>query len=473
MKTKLCPSCQSAIPIETDQCSVCGLSGLNQGFFTEKEYGTWVKDGLVKHQELRKPVEISVGPNHAVILMKNGDLYAIGNNRNEACGGSGLPQVLTTPTRIAQNVASASAGKNHTIYCSKDGTVTLQGCSDYVDRFDCALRAEKVYAHQYKDEFLIKEIGGGYYFFGANYEEHVPRSVRVLRELPEVAISPEWSIIRSYTHSQFWYYVARTCGIDHSKFWSRTIDGEDRKAMEAWGTDDDIEAWGKDNGLDSKGLWVLSYASDAYVYEPRPMNAQDLIDPEKTKETAYVASSLWYRELLARYGEKNIGICFGKPTGKTGKFSHKLPSWKLLNQVNLAYTYKPKVEYRNNYIYCPVRYDGDQYLEGRFAYGWPRHSWRGDYAPEDAEKIIYYGQRHLGWGYPNGVAYITKDHYCHFVNVSEDTPSSIASISDVIDIAFCEENDLVLLINTRHEVMQASLEKIHQEGKFMLRKLNF
>jgi len=443
------------------------LSGLNQVFFTEEEYGTWVKDGLVKHQELRKPVEISVGPNHAVILMKNGDLYAIGNNRNEACGGLGLPQVLTTPTRIAQNVASASAGENHTIYCSKDGTVILQGCSDYVDRFDCSLRAEKVYAHQYSDEFLIKEAGGGYYFFGNNFEKHVPRSDRVLKELPEVAIPPEWSIIKSYTYSQFWPYVASTCGIDHSKYWSGTIDREDSKAMKAWGTDDDIEDWGKAHGLDSTGLWVLSCGSDAYVYGPRPMNAQDMIDPEKTKETAYVASSLWYRELLARYGEENIGICFGEPTGKTGKFSHKK------SQANWVYIYKPKVVYRNFRIYRPVRYDGDQYLEDRFADGWPRHSWKGDYAPEDAVKIIYYGRRYLGWGYPNGVAYITKDHHCHFVNVSEDTPSSIASISDVIDIAFCEENDLVLLINTRHEVMQASLEKIHQEGKFMPRKLNF
>ncbi len=74
--------------------------------------------------------QVSAGGSHSLFLMKNGTVWACGNNVSGELGdGSAVNQVK--PIQITSDVVSISAGSNYSLFCKKDGSVWACGNNSY------------------------------------------------------------------------------------------------------------------------------------------------------------------------------------------------------------------------------------------------------------------------------------------------------------------------------------------------------
>ena len=111
MNERRCPVCGEALEENADACWNCKLDGLNQLFLSKEAYWDWYEREVISRKDRFFNPQVFAGARHFLILLGSGDLYAVGNNYNGACGPD-LPQELTKPVRIARNVRHAAAGKN-------------------------------------------------------------------------------------------------------------------------------------------------------------------------------------------------------------------------------------------------------------------------------------------------------------------------------------------------------------------------
>lgn len=182
MNERCCPVCGEELTEKTNACRNCGLNGLDQLFLSETAYLEWYEREVISRQDrIFNPRVFAGGNGHFLILLGSGDLYAVGNNYSGACGPE-LPRKLTVPVRIARNVKHAAAGKNHTVYITTDGEVKLIGNSDLSERFQCDIRAERVFSNG-SDTFFIEAYNDAWYAFGDNSKEQVaPLRRELLRD---------------------------------------------------------------------------------------------------------------------------------------------------------------------------------------------------------------------------------------------------------------------------------------------------
>lgn len=113
----------------------------------------------------RDEMRLFAGKDHFLVLNK-GKLYGIGINN---CGQiSGFANERYTNLHLmAENVISAAASSEYSIYVTKNGEVKLQGNGEYVDRFPGFKNAKQVYA-TIDNTFFIVDNYGMIYGFGNN-----------------------------------------------------------------------------------------------------------------------------------------------------------------------------------------------------------------------------------------------------------------------------------------------------------------
>ncbi len=113
----------------------------------------------------RDEMRLFAGKDHFLVLNK-GKLYGIGINN---CGQ--ISDIATerymNPHLMAEDVISAAASSDYSIYVTKNGEVKLQGNGEYTDRFSGFFNAKQVYA-TVDNTFFIVDNYGMMYGFGNN-----------------------------------------------------------------------------------------------------------------------------------------------------------------------------------------------------------------------------------------------------------------------------------------------------------------
>ncbi|WP_346698565.1 RCC1 domain-containing protein [Catenibacillus scindens] len=426
MEIKNCPACGSAIPGGEDRCPVCGLDGQNQIFLSEEDYTAWVERVLKPHMKNVAPPQVFAGPNHALILMANGDLYGIGNNWNEACGPD-LPRELKEPARIAQGVKHAAASPNHTLYVTRDGQTVLLGNSDLTDRFDCVLdTARRVYGKYDEDAFLIEDSDGQFYFFGENSGGRlVNDSSQVLRRLEDVVVHTK----KTYT------------------WWNEYENGTIRDAK--------YTEWG--------GKEEILHANFHTV--------KHLI-PDEIPELEAVRREKWYRQLAREYGEKNVVIRLQPPnSAKTIESQILTKEHGVRNkEATLEYVYQASVVLENNVIYQPVPCELQGRLNGFFCDCWPVFGGTAQWLerkgiPEKAVKVMT-GSFDDFKVYENILAYLDGEGNLGFMNGASGQPA-VSPLSGITDFAVNSQEgngDYILIVTDRREIYFGSKKELAEKG---------
>lgn len=164
MNMQKCPACGAAVEPMALCCPVCGLEAPVRRFVNAAAQAAWVREVLEPHKA--GLVQVFAGRDHGLILTRQGLLYGIGSNRSGQIREQG-PDRFDQPQRMAEEVISAAAGGNYSIYVTRDGKVHLQGRGELADRFPGFGDAEEVYADQ-GDSFWIRTREGALLGFGGN-----------------------------------------------------------------------------------------------------------------------------------------------------------------------------------------------------------------------------------------------------------------------------------------------------------------
>lgn len=428
METKKCPACGYRMPMDAKDCPFCGLEGQNQIFLSQESRLAWVEQVLKPHMEKMRPPQVFVGPNHALILLENGDLYAIGNNYNESCG-SHLPQELKEPMRIAREVQHAAASQNHTLYVTRDGQAVLLGNSELTDRFSCTLHIRRVYANPYREAFLLEDEQGALYFFGEN-DEFVPREEQVLRTLPDVLAQ--------------------------------------EKSIFGW--------WEPDGYCTQKQGWYTHRTELVHVNFHSACN----LTPEEIPELQEVRQSDWYRELAQTHGERNIRLRLGLPVQTETLESKRVTTIYGVDNMEdmVAYVYRPEVVWENNVIYQPVLCDMEGKMDECLEDCWPHFQallgWHPqDFLP-DAVKVMTGSCDELGV-FQGVLAYL--DGQGMFRISSRRMDLQLPELLDIADFAVNTREgheDYILLVTRQREVLLGSKQELAASGSWdHLKKLHF
>jgi|GEM_PF-3948864 len=120
--------------------------------------------------------KVSSGWDHALILDKDGKLYGMGNNDSGQLDPSLADGYIYTPHCIAQNVKSASAGYNYSVYVTNDGDVHILGSGEFAEKFTGFKNARQVYALKNDDVFWIEDDDCRLYAFGNNTSGQICKS---------------------------------------------------------------------------------------------------------------------------------------------------------------------------------------------------------------------------------------------------------------------------------------------------------
>lgn len=407
--TKKCPACGCELSLDAKQCPSCGLSGQDQIFLSREAYETWVKTVLDPHIESMTPPQVFAGTGHAVILLGNGDLYALGNNKNGACGEN-APEELSEPVRIARRVRHAAVSDNHTLYAAMDGEAVLLGNSDLTDRFDCPLRVRRVYARKDREAFALVDEAGELYFFGNNWNEEVPLTEQTLRELPEMTLR---TLMEQGWEAVYEHYTTR------------------------------------------KGRYTL-YRESILDDKSRPVT---YFAPDKAEPLMQVRREPWYYELLRMYGEENVTV----EVGKIVRSGVEREEERMVGQIYKTdsirrYTYRPKVVLRNRIIYQPVPYAPEPRQEGCFCGCWPvtKELWDSLAAadmPQDAVKVMV-GRLYRSKTDGDVLAWLDKNGNFHFTNSLLE--QQLPQLPDILDFSISPQGGdkaYLLLVTKRREVL--------------------
>lgn len=188
MSERKCPACGLLLEGTPEKCSKCGLEGLNLRFLNKAGYMKWMQEVLEPHKASLGP-QVFAGRCHGLILTNSGKLYGLGSNRSGQIEEEGFYD-YNEPHLMATDVISAAAGRNYSIYVTRDGEVHLRGRGEIAERFTGFSNAEMVWMEydigwtrdEWKDDtFWILNRDGAVYGFGKNRFE--PRRTRLWKRL--------------------------------------------------------------------------------------------------------------------------------------------------------------------------------------------------------------------------------------------------------------------------------------------------
>lgn len=202
---KTCPACGTEIDERLDQCPECGLKGLKQIFLSWENRQDWVREVLEPHRQwyeehsekaLKTPCRVFAGQNFALFLTKGGRLYGFGSNDTNSIA-PGEEREVRTPVLMAENIASAAAGYNYSIFLGKDGRIRLAGQSP-IPYSRClqflGCEAVAVYADASCDTFWLRTKDGQLLSFGCNLREQIaPRRDDLVYAYPEISLKVHYS----------------------------------------------------------------------------------------------------------------------------------------------------------------------------------------------------------------------------------------------------------------------------------------
>ena len=433
MAQKRCPACGMELPDDADRCPGCGLDGQNQIFLSEADYNAWVERVLRPYRESIRPPQVFAGPKHALILLANGDLYALGNNRNEACGP--LPPDLPEPMRIARGVRHAAASPDHTLYVTVEGEAYLLGNSDLADRFDCPLRVRRVYARTDADAFwLVDETGASYFFGDRKSTRCVASSEQVLRTMPDVSVT-------IHKREQWYEYY--------------------------------------ESGTRRSGCY--SYPQYSFCNFPAASMPTAVFRAEKVPQVEAWQKEEWYRALARRYGEKNISMEMGDPDCTEVLQERELQNGITKERESIQrWTYRPTVVLHNNRIYQPVPYEASAGKVGDCFNGcWPvtgeaRELYAAELPPGVVKAMTgcFQDERYS----TDLLAYLDGEGGFHFLK-SSIFSKPLPVVPDVTDFAISPLGgpwDFILLVNRQREVLVCRKQEVLADrGWEHLRKLSF
>lgn len=298
MNNQKCPACGAALEEYAKRCPDCGLDGLDQFFLSKEAYLDWYEREVIPQQDRIRNPQVFAGNAHFLILLRSGDLYAVGNNCNGSCGAD-LPRELTEPVRIARNVKHAAAGENHTVYITQDKEVKIIGNSDLADRFRCDLRAEYVFSNG-SDTFYLEDENRVWYGFGDNEDSQItPKNRQCVKSFEE-----------------------RTIHFQRRYFWSRT--------------------------------W--------HCYTQQYNRHYVDINGEKDDALTPILNGQWYRSLVKEHGERNIvaeDVLLQETETLEKEYIYSRPTYAQNydegeQEYDVVKVYQVKVYLENRMIYEPV-----------------------------------------------------------------------------------------------------------------------
>ncbi len=367
-----------------------------------------------QHPEKKLP-RVFAGTDHFLILKPNGDLYAIGNNRNGCCGEDQKAELMCF-TRIAENVAHAAAGKNHTLYVDRSGKVTILGRSDYAERFQCDFPVTHVYVHTSYDVFLLEDENGTYHFFGNRGQlDCVTSEIKHLRRLPRVSMQIKEENTWGYHHLEY-----------HS--------------------------------------WCSQYKQERTVLSGS-------LDYRKVPQLQDAMRSDWYRALVQEYGDGNVIIRMGESVEKKVISSRTIPNGTDHRDYETVeeFFYEPEVLYINNRIFKPMPCTKTEMIlpGNRFIGCWPENSVYFNPKEEEYAKCFHYFPDNR-----SGIYYVLLDDTGKLsfgAEYEEYDPK--ACLTEIADLAvspfqcnaFCK--DLILVVTRSGDVYYGLRDELEHAAR--------
>lgn len=170
MSERKCPACGGLVKETWKFCPVCG----------EK-----LPRIIKKKKRPEDPAcRAFAGKTYGLILTPEGILYGIGSNSAGQIQEDNWKDWYSQPVMMAENVISAAAGKDYTIYVTRDGQVQLRGRGELVERFTGFSDAKNVFADYQANIFWIQRADGAMFAFGENSDLQAA-SEQVWKTLPE------------------------------------------------------------------------------------------------------------------------------------------------------------------------------------------------------------------------------------------------------------------------------------------------
>ncbi|MBQ2954838.1 MAG: hypothetical protein IJE08_00090 [Clostridia bacterium] len=447
MDTKKCLACGREMAADLDECPQCHLAGQNQLFFSEADFKKWEEKVVIPHRKRLLP-QVFSGPDRMLILLGNGDLYAIGNTRSGALG-EGLPDELVLPTIIARGVKHVAAAAYMTLLVMNDGTARILGNSPFADRFVCPVPVERAYAEDTSGgaaTFRLVGEDGQWYFAGSKGDGlHIQKTL--LRQLPELTVSWE--------QAKEWYTV-----------------------------------------------FPSSYCQERAVREVGP-------DPENSPEFKELCEQVrreeWFRAYLREYGSDNVEIRLGEPvqteTLATRQVKEETRYWEeqkpqVIERADMQSRYSPRVLKVNKNVYEATPYEETnktphifENCKSQTGFRDPEYGKLLDLKGEEIPVVKALDIRvPLFWTFRRGLfggfredrveacrAYLTADHRFYMFRDKGPLARSLENIADcaVASSAYYKYHH-ILLVTVDGIVLHGTLEELYRHGDWNhLKELTF
>ena len=303
-----CPACKTVLSKPLPECCpVCKLEGLNSMFLTLEDYEHWKTAVLDEHIKKSRNHRVSVGHDGVLVLLGDGRLFGFGNNTQGQYCPHRIGEKIATPEKIADNVISAAAGYNYSIYLDANGKVHFLGNSGipFKERFDQSdFVFKEVYAKNNKDVFWAVDKNYKIYTWGAIGKEKI-KPLKVFEP-----IKTEFEKITSYSN-----------GV----------------GFETGGTSGEIV-----------DILIPDYMFISYGFEYSILSIKSTLD---------------YKQLVKNYGECNlrIGYEFGYECKKElkEKLQNRFLGKKPMELRSLGYyqekvLIKPAIYFLDRYIFNPI-----------------------------------------------------------------------------------------------------------------------
>ncbi len=293
-----CPACNAMFESGISVCPNCG--------FDISE---------IKEQGSKTPIKkmkIFDGVNYTLAL-DNNKLYGFGNNQNRQISNESVSEYKKFHF-IADNVISAAASRDYSVYITENGEVKIQGKGELAKHFAGFSGAAKVFATQ-DDQFIIITNNGEFYVFGNNIngqiKEKSTETVYCKYNIPfchredktysittpypyEKDKNSSWTnddIIRLKTQ----YFSSRICGDEvYQKYeefissgekynikWDISLDISSRECNEYYGDPEifdyynDGTAYNRYYYVEYKGeSSVVAHITNNYIFKPIPLDRQ-------------------------------------------------------------------------------------------------------------------------------------------------------------------------------------------------------